>query len=100
MWSAAPGDRLAALVAHAVAATRRRPAAARWSCVPDGKDVARVDAALTAVLGADQHVALTADAGPARRYRDFLAVTRGRPPGRRRHPRRGVRAGRTTSAWW
>ena len=46
--------------------------------VPDGKDVARVDAALTAVLGADQHVVLTADAGPAKRYRDFLAVSRGR----------------------
>ena len=46
--------------------------------VPDGKDVTRVDAALTAVLGADQHVVLTADAGPAKRYRDFLAVVRGR----------------------
>ena len=55
-----------------------RPAAVRWSCVPDGKDVARVDAALTAVLGAGQHVVLTADAGPAKRYRDFLAVSRGR----------------------
>ena len=29
------------------------------------------------MLGADQHVVLTADAGPARRYRDFLAVARG-----------------------
>jgi primosomal protein N' (replication factor Y) len=45
--------------------------------VPDGKDVERVSHALAAVLGEGQHVALTADAGPSRRYRDFLAVARG-----------------------
>ena len=45
--------------------------------MPDAKDVARVDAALTAVLGTGQHVTLTAQPGPARRYRDFLAVSRG-----------------------
>ncbi len=77
VWSAAPGADWPALVAHAVAAT---VAGGRGALVvvPDGKDVARVDAALTAVLGAEQHVLLTADAGPARRYRDFLAVARGR----------------------
>ena len=60
---------------------RRRP---RWqagggacSVVPDQRDVARVDAALTAVLGPGHHVVLTAGAGPARRYREFLAVSRG-----------------------
>jgi primosomal protein N' (replication factor Y) len=76
-WSAAPGTDWTVLVAHAVAAT---VAGGRGALVvvPDGKDVARVDAALTAVLGAEQHVVLTADAGPARRYRDFLAVGRGR----------------------
>ena len=46
-------------------------------CVPDQRDVARLDAALTAVLGAGHHVVLTAGAGPARRYREFLAVSRG-----------------------
>ena len=76
VWSAAPGTDWPALVAHAVAAT---VASGRGALVvvPDGKDVARVDSALTAVLGADQHVVLTADAGPAKRYRDFLAVARG-----------------------
>ena len=33
--------------------------------------------ALDAVLGADQHVVLSAEAGPAKRYREFLAVSRG-----------------------
>ena len=77
VWSAAPGTDWPALVAHAVGAT---VAGGRGALVvvPDGKDVARVDTALTAVLGADQHVVLTADAGPAKRYRDFLAVARGR----------------------
>jgi len=46
-------------------------------CVPDGRDVARLGAALDEVLGAGQHVALTADSGPAARYRSFLAVSRG-----------------------
>ncbi|GAA3426491.1 primosomal protein N' [Streptosporangium nondiastaticum] len=46
--------------------------------VPDGKDVALADAALTAVLGPGAHVALTADLGPAERYRRWLRVARGR----------------------
>ena len=76
VWSAAPGTDWPLLLAHAAAATY---AGGRGSllCVPDGKDVDRVDAALTAVLGEGHHVALTADAGPAARYRDFLAVSRG-----------------------
>ncbi|WP_207559376.1 MULTISPECIES: primosomal protein N' [unclassified Nocardioides] len=76
VWAAAPATDWPALVAHAVAAAY---AAGRGAlvCVPDGKDVARVDAALTAVLGPGHHVALTADSGPARRYRDFLAISRG-----------------------
>ena len=77
VWSAAPGTDWPTLVAHAVAATTAGGRGA-LVVVPDGKDVAQVDAALTAVLGADQHVVLTADAGPAKRYRDFLAVARGR----------------------
>jgi primosomal protein N' (replication factor Y) (superfamily II helicase) len=77
VWSAAPGTDWPVLVAHAVAAC---VAAGRGALVvvPDGKDVARVETALTGVLGPDQHVVLTADAGPAKRYRDFLAVARGR----------------------
>ena len=46
--------------------------------VPDARDLARVDAALTAVnQGAEGHVWLTADLGPAERYRRWLAVLRG-----------------------
>ncbi|WP_296605523.1 primosome assembly protein PriA, partial [Nocardioides sp.] len=76
VWCAAPATDWPTLVAHAVAATY---ASGRGSlvCVPDHKDVARVDAALSAVLGEGQHVTLTADSGPAARYRDFLAITRG-----------------------
>ncbi len=76
VWTAAPATDWPALVAHAVAATYSSGRGA-LVCVPDGKDVARVDAALTAVLGEGQHVCLTADSGPAARYRDFLAVSRG-----------------------
>ena len=77
VWSAAPGTDWPRLVAYAVEAV---VASGRGALVvvPDGKDVARVDAALTEVLGTEEHVVLTADAGPAKRYRDFLAVARGR----------------------
>jgi primosomal protein N' (replication factor Y) len=44
---------------------------------PDLRDVARIDAAMTVGLGAGRHVALSADLGPAERYRRFLAVSRG-----------------------
>ena len=76
VWSAAPADDWPRMVAEAVATTY---AAGRGAlvCVPDGRDVDRVDAALTEVLGEGHHVCLTADGGPAKRYRDFLAVSRG-----------------------
>jgi primosomal protein N' (replication factor Y) len=45
--------------------------------VPDGKDVALAGAALEAALGVGRHVALTADLGPAERYRRWLRVLRG-----------------------
>ncbi|MEV7971059.1 primosomal protein N' [Sphaerisporangium sp. NPDC088356] len=45
--------------------------------MPDGKDVALLDAALRRVLGEGRHVALTADLGPAERYRRWLGVLRG-----------------------
>jgi len=76
VWHAAAGSDWAVLLAHAVASVR---ASGRGAvvCVPDGRDVARLGAALDEVLGAGQHVALTADSGPAARYRSFLAVSRG-----------------------
>lgn len=45
--------------------------------VPDHRDVARVDAALTAALGPGRHVRLTADQGPQARYTAWLKVLRG-----------------------
>jgi primosomal protein N' (replication factor Y) (superfamily II helicase) len=76
VWSAAPGTDWPALVAAAAAATY---AAGRGVLivVPDGKDLDRVEAALHQRLGPGHHVALRADSGPSRRYRDFLAVSRG-----------------------
>ena len=76
VWTVAPGDDWAALLAEAVLATA---AAGRGVlvCLPDRRDVDLLDAALTTRLGRDTHVVLTADAGPAKRYASFLAVSRG-----------------------
>jgi primosomal protein N' (replication factor Y) len=76
VWSALPGEDWPRLLAAAAALTL---SAGRGSLlvVPDRRDVARVDAALTELLGPGHHVVLTAGAGPARRYREFLAVSRG-----------------------
>ncbi len=76
VWSAGPGEDWPLLLAHLAGAAL---AAGRGSvlCLPDHRDVARLDAALTALLGAGHHVALHADPGPAARYREFLAVSRG-----------------------
>lgn len=45
--------------------------------VPDARDVARVESALTARLGKGHHVRLTADQGPQARYTAYLKVLRG-----------------------
>jgi primosomal protein N' (replication factor Y) (superfamily II helicase) len=76
VWSALPGADWPTLTAAAAGATLASGRGALL-CVPDHRDVDRLDAALTEVLGKDQHVVLTADAGPAERYRAFLAVSRG-----------------------
>ncbi|AWB92534.1 primosomal protein N' [Aeromicrobium chenweiae] len=75
-WSAVPGTDPATSVAQAVAATL---ASGRGAivCVPDVRDVARWDAAFTAVLGEGHHVVLTGVQKPAVRYRSFLAAARG-----------------------
>ena len=75
----APGDDWAALVAQAVAAT---VAAGKGAvvCVPDQRDCELLSRELDLVLGRGRHVSLLAEAGPAARYRDFLAVARGAIP--------------------
>jgi primosomal protein N' (replication factor Y) len=79
VWSALPGEDWPARFAEAAAAT---VAAGRGvvAVVPDARDLDRLDTALAAVLGKGRHVALSAGLGPARRYRAFLAASRGRVP--------------------
>ncbi|MDA0565381.1 primosomal protein N' [Streptomonospora sp. S1-112] len=76
VWSALPGPQWADAIAVAVAAAL---SAGRGAVVvvPDGRDVAAVDSALTRHLGEGRHVALTAGLGPAERYRRWLRVLRG-----------------------
>ncbi|NEB05207.1 primosomal protein N' [Streptomyces sp. SID13726] len=76
VWNALPGPEWSAEIARAVAATLASGRGA-LVVVPDGRAVARVDAALTSVLGEGRHAVLTADAGPEKRYREWLAVRRG-----------------------
>jgi primosomal protein N' (replication factor Y) (superfamily II helicase) len=83
-WSALPGPEWPAEIAIAAAATA---AAGRGVVivVPDARDLARVDEALADVdlgsLGSyGGHVCLTADLGPAERYRRWLAALRGVVP--------------------
>ncbi|MFI2436652.1 primosomal protein N' [Streptomyces sp. NPDC018693] len=76
VWQALPGPRWSEELARTVAATLASGRGA-LVVVPDGRAAARVDAALTALLGAGRHALLTADAGPEKRYREWLAVRRG-----------------------
>ncbi|MEV4439723.1 primosome assembly protein PriA, partial [Streptomyces sp. NPDC049577] len=76
VWTALPGPYWPAELARAAAAAL---ASGRGAIVvvPDGRDAARVDAALTELLGQGLHVLLTAELGPEERYRRWLAVNRG-----------------------
>jgi primosomal protein N' (replication factor Y) len=77
VWSALPGGKgWTAALAAAVRATLDGGRGA-LVVVPDGKDVALLDAELSRVLGGGRHVALTANLGPAERYRRWLSVLRG-----------------------
>ncbi|MER5718442.1 primosomal protein N' [Streptomyces sp. NPDC002132] len=76
VWNALPGPEWGDELARAVAATLASGRGA-LVVVPDGRAAARVDAALTALLGEGRHALLTADAGPQKRYREWLAVRRG-----------------------
>ncbi|MGA5699514.1 primosomal protein N' [Peterkaempfera bronchialis] len=76
VWTALPGPHWPEEVARAVAATLASGRGA-LVVVPDGRATARVDAALTAVLGPGRHTALTAELGQEERYRRWLAVSRG-----------------------
>ena len=76
VWAAAPGDDWPARLADAMQAAL---AAGRGALVvvPDARDLARLDVAVLQALGPGQHVALSADLGPAERYRRWTAIRRG-----------------------
>lgn len=76
VWNALPGPQWSEELARAVAATLASGRGA-LAVLPDGRAVARVDAALTSLLGKGRHAVLTADAGPEKRYAQWLAVRRG-----------------------
>jgi primosomal protein N' (replication factor Y) (superfamily II helicase) len=76
VWSALPGESWPDRLAEAVQLTLAVGGGA-IAIVPDARDLARLDAALTERIGKDSHVALSADLGPAERYRRWLAVRRG-----------------------
>ncbi|GAA2941829.1 primosomal protein N' [Kitasatospora cinereorecta] len=76
VWTALPGPHWPEEIARAVAATLSSGRGA-LVVVPDGRTAGRVDAALTEVLGQGRHALLTADSGPEKRYREWLAVRRG-----------------------
>ncbi|MFR9796674.1 primosomal protein N' [Streptomyces sp. MS06] len=76
VWQALPGPLWAGELARAVAAALASGRGA-LAVLPDGRAVSRVDAALTELLGEGRHAVLTADAGPEKRYRQWLAVRRG-----------------------
>ncbi|GAB3293591.1 primosomal protein N' [Parasphingorhabdus pacifica] len=76
VWQALPGEqwpeRLAELAATAAAAGRGAAIV-----VPDQRDLERVHAACASLLGESGVAALTAEAGPTVRYRNWLSVLRG-----------------------
>ena len=77
VWQALPMEDWPARLAEA-AATVAATGRGAVLVVPDHRDVDRLYAACVAVLGEDGVVALSADAGPAQRYRRWLRVHRGK----------------------
>jgi len=76
VWHPVPGEdwptRLAELAAAATATGR-----GALIVLPDQRDTARVAAAAGALVGTGRVAILTADLGPAARYRSWLAIRRG-----------------------
>jgi primosomal protein N' (replication factor Y) len=77
VWTALPGEDWPARLAEAAAAADAEGRGAVL-VVADARDLDRLDAALTRVLGPGRHVALSAAVGPEERYLRFLAASRGR----------------------
>ncbi|CAM3360397.1 putative primosomal protein N' [Stackebrandtia soli] len=79
VWDSLPGEDWPTRLAEAAAATAASGKGALL-IVPDQRDLDRLDAQLSYVLGPDRHVSLSAALGPAKRYRAFLRVRRGLVP--------------------
>ncbi|MCB5180086.1 primosomal protein N' [Streptomyces antimicrobicus] len=75
VWTALPGPTWPEELARALAAALASGRGA-LAVLPDGRAAARVDEALTALLGPGRHVLLTAESGPEKRYAQWLAVLR------------------------
>jgi primosomal protein N' (replication factor Y) (superfamily II helicase) len=76
-WTALPGPTWPEEIARA-AVTAASAGRGAVIVVPDARDLARVDEALAALgAGPDGYVTLTADLGPAERYRRWLRARRG-----------------------
>lgn len=75
VWQVTPGDDWPRRIAEAAQATL---AGGRGVVIvaPDQRDVARIEAALSTAIGPAQFRVLSADLGPAERYRRWLAVRR------------------------
>jgi primosomal protein N' (replication factor Y) len=76
VWPTLPGPTWAAELARAVQATLSSGRGAVVA-LPDVRDAERLAVALRDAVGEQAFVVLTADVGPAERYRRFLAVSRG-----------------------
>jgi primosomal protein N' (replication factor Y) len=76
VWTALPGRSWPEEIARA-AGTAAAVGRGALIVVPDTRDLSLVDQALARVLGPGQHACLSADLGPAERYRRWLAVSRG-----------------------
>jgi primosomal protein N' (replication factor Y) len=76
VWQALPAEDWPARLAEA-AATVASTGKGVLLVVPDHRDVARLQAACAALVGEEGVVTLSADLGPAERYKRWLAVRRG-----------------------
>lgn len=76
VWSALPGPDWPAEIAGAVAAVAASGRGA-LVVVPDARDLAQVEDALKSAVGSGGYVSLSAQLGPAERYRRWLTVLRG-----------------------
>ncbi len=76
VWQALPGEDWPARLAEA-AAVAAQGGGGVLLIVPDATDLGRLAAALAARFAPDDYLTLTADLGPAERYRRYLRLRRG-----------------------